>query len=652
MRIGATRIKFIWGSGKVIRGRWRFGLWGRYERVEGLRDSGLAVSVRGLLLVGLTLAMIAYVGGAAGIYLWMDRRGHNYVTYTDVLLLPLRWDEVKAKRGQAYLDEGIADMKAQRWSEGEMKLRLGLARYPQALPARLALSQFYFLVQRTPLALGVLRDGMEASPGYPGRRYLNTYFSIALLGDDYESVLSACDLYLTGAKASGVPEKERDWLLAQKLGALLGEEQPEEAWRLLKDAPENVLFNEQRVMTLLALGKPAEAVGFLEGWEKSAGATPQILRLEVRAYRENGQLDRMDAALEQLRQRLPADPRTLGYAVIQRQLAGRSREAQAALDDYFFRFGGFASNLLIVAAPLAEIGELTMLGQCIARATDQGYDLRPFLLLQAQAQLKAGDWAGAKATTTRIAGMSTMGRNPREIAAATLAGLLADVAATPADGPQVALLKHIGEQFYPFKTYRMIADTLVRAQRYDVALEVIARAERRFPGNRGLDPLKAEANAAIDAARAKQPNSASLVTNEPVFVENAFFTRVDDAMKAGDFSGALNLTREVQQARPGWLKSREEDVLLRQMRAAHGAHETLQMTLSARLLLDGSLARSQLVVDYAQELRNLGETDDGVLLLKEVVRKMPNHALARRLIDEWTKPPEKSAAAPTSTPSR
>jgi hypothetical protein len=30
------------------------------------------------------------------------------------------------------------------------------------------------------------------------------------------------------------------------------------------------------------------------------------------------------------------------------------------------------------------------------------------------------------------------------------------------------------------------------------------------------------------------------------------------------------------------------------------------------------------------------------LLLREVLRKMPTHALARRLLDEWTAPPVKA----------
>jgi len=62
----------------------------------------------------------------------------------------------------------------------------------------------------------------------------------------------------------------------------------------------------------------------------------------------------------------------------------------------------------------------------------------------------------------------------------------------------------------------------------------------------------------------------------------------------------------------------------------------LEMTLAARLLLDGSLQRSQLLVDYALELAGRGEKDDALRVMKEVSRKSPNHALSRRYIKEWT----------------
>jgi hypothetical protein len=649
MSLRATRIKFIWGASKVVMARWRFGLWGFYERKEGLPDSGLAISLRGVLILGLCLSVTAYVGGATAIYLWLDRKENNYVTYTDVLLLPVRWDEVQEKRGLGYLDEGIANLKSQRWSDGEMKLRLGLSKYPQAMSARLALAEFYYFAQQNVRALKVLEEGMDVTPDYPGRRYLTNYFTIALQAENYTSVIDATERYLA-SPAAGLADKERDWLFQQKLNALIKEGRAGEALSLLEMTPDNVIFNEQRVLVLLELNRAEEAMTYLLDWRAKAGTTVQILRLQVRAYRELKQVDEMNAVLEELRQLNPADPRTYAYAVIQRKMVGDEQAARDSLTDYFFRFGGFAANTLLIAQPLAEIGAVDMLETCLQRANEQGYDLRPYLLLLAQAELKQGAWEGALQTTSRLANMSTMGRTARELDAAELARLLANIATDTSEGPQVALLKHLEKQFYVFQNYRMIVDTLMRAERYDVALEVIAQAERRYPRNQTLAVDKTKAAAILAERAAAQAATHGERTEAPVFVEDAFFQRVDAAMADKQWVQAASMIRDVQQARPSWLKSRETDVLSRQIRVARGAQALLEMSLAARLLLDGSLARSQIVVDYAVELHNQGDTEVAVLLLREVTRKTPAHALARRYLDDWTSKPEAPAETPPSTP--
>jgi Tfp pilus assembly protein PilF len=398
--------------------------------------------VRGILILLLFAMVTAYVGGATAIYLWLDRRPPNYVTYTDVLLLPVRRDEVRAKRGQAYLDAGIEAMKQQRWSEGEMQLRLGLSRYPQSLPARLALAEFYFLIQQNDRALTVLADGMEAVPGYPGRCYLTNYFTIAGQGQDTGAIIDACNRYLNAA-AFSLPEKEARWLLQQKLGALIADGQTEEAMAILADAPDNLVFKEHRVLVMIELGRTEEAARYLADWRAAAGASPQIVRLQVRVERELGRLERMDEFLAELRRLQPAYPAALAYATVQRQMAGADEAAKASLEDFFFRFVGYSANLLLIVQPLAEIGAVSMIQTCLERATELGYDLRPFLLHLAQAQLKHGDWVAAQTTCGRLGAMSTKGRSTRELEAAELTTILADIAAQPADGPQVALLKFL-----------------------------------------------------------------------------------------------------------------------------------------------------------------------------------------------------------------
>lgn len=640
MNLGSRRIKFIWGAGKVLQAQWWFGLFGFYEHIKGYQRSGLVFSIRGLLTLAFILAALGYVGSATALFLWLDRAPHNYVTYTDTLLWPLRRDTIREKRGQAYIDDGIADLRAQRWAQAEMKLRVGLLRLPTALRARLALAEFYVATQRLPLGLKVLEEGIEVATEYPGRRYLNSYFTLALQGEDYGRVLAAADRYLAAAAAA--PEKEQKWLLQQKMLVLLAEGQAAEAMRLLEAAPADPFFDEQRVLALLALGRAEEAVQFLTGWQARAGATGQVLRLQVRAFRETGKLAEMEAALTELRRQTPTDPAPYAYGIVQRAMAGEAAAATAALDDYFLRFGANARSLQPLAQPLADIGAVDLLQAFIRRLAEQGHDQRAALLMLAQAQLKRGHWAEAGATTARIRALGASARTPPP-AGLELIELLAQVAGNPAEGPQVQLLDHINRQLFPLRGYRMIIEILLQAKRYAVAQEVAGRADRLYPGHASLQALRTaiEAGLAEEAAlvAAKAPASGT-ADKGPVLTEKGFFSRVDAAMAEARWAEAQAAVRDVQLAKPGWLDRRQVDVLTRQMRIARELRELPEMTLAARLLQDGGIARAQLVVDYANSLHAQGATSDAVLLLKEVLRRIPNHALARRLVEEWQKRPE------------
>lgn len=634
MSLRTTKLKFIWGASKVINARWRLGVWGFYERKQGYPDSGLAVSMRGLLLTLLLLAIMAYVSGATAVFFWLDRREHNKVTYVDVLLLPIRRDEVRVKRGQGYLDEGMVDLKKQRWNAALMKLRLGLARHPQALEPRLILAQFYIHNQRQELALKILLEGMDAVEVYPGQSYFKAYLTLLIQGGDFDGIVDACDRYLAGEEE--LPEDERHWLLQRKISALLKAERAEEALASLESAPKNNLFNEHRMLVLVELGRNEEAIGFLNDWEEEVGATNQILRLQVRAYREAKQGEKMNQKLAALRHMYPADPRTLAYAIIQQKLAGLDADARSSFDDYMFRFSGFSANLNLLAKPLSEIGEEELLKECLTSAEEQGYKLHPLLMLLTHTHLKKGEWDEAHEVSLRMQTLTPKDAKASIVDAERLLALLAEIALNPAEGPQVILLEHFGKRPRSFDSYRNVVEILVLAKRYDLVLRVIAEMEQRYPDNHALDKVKEDMEAAVAALEAAKPQAIE-IEERKIFEEDVFFDELDLLVDGEQWTEAAKYIRDMQQSRPSWLKVRETDVLRLQILVAHEAGNFLEMTLTTRMLLDGSLARSQIVVDYALELKERGEDKDAVRLMKEVQRKTPNHALSRRYLEEWTK---------------
>lgn len=646
LKLGQLRIKFIWGASKVIQARWRFGLWGFYDHAKGYRDSGLVLSVRGLLILAGFLAVAAYVAAGTALYLWLDRRPHNYVTYTDALLFPVRVDEIKAKRGQGYLDEGIDDLKSQHWSDAEMKLRLGLSRYPQAIRARLALAEFYFLTQRRAQALNLLEEGVRVAASYPGRRYLITYFTQASQGDDYPRIIAGADHFLGGAVE--LEPRERAWLLQQKIGAMLALKQTEPALALLQAQPEDPVLNEMQVLALLQLHRVDEAEKFLAGWRARAGAIAPILRLQVRTFRETGKKAEMEAALEAMRQQNPTDPSVYAYRVVQRSMLGDQAGAKEALADYFLRFGAHARSMLALAQPLAEIDAVELMEQYIAKLGEQGHDRRPALLELTQSYLKKGRWAEAVATMNRIK-MLEAGGAGKKLAGQEFTELLLTVASNPAEGPQVQLLDMLNRQAMPLRTFLTVVAVLQKAERLETALGVLGIAERFYPGNAALHEARDGVQGAIDAQQAAVVATAGTPATGNILREKEFFPRVDEAMKTQQWAEAAAALRDVQLAKPAWLQARLADVWERQMMVAQRQHEPLEMILAAKLLAGGTRAQAQRVIDFAVALHAEKETKDAVLLLREVLAKIPEHGIARKLIEEWTQRQEIVLKSPPAT---
>src|SRR5690606_7436063 len=123
-------------------------------------------------------------------------------------------------------------------------------------------------------------------------------------GQDHGAILDACARYLDDPSVE-LSDKERDWLLQQKLSALIADGQATEALTILDASPDSVVFNEQRVLVLIELGRNKEAADYLTKWRHEAGGTAQIIRLQVRVERELGHIAPMNEYLAELRRLNP-----------------------------------------------------------------------------------------------------------------------------------------------------------------------------------------------------------------------------------------------------------------------------------------------------------------------------------------------------------
>ncbi|MBC7368771.1 MAG: tetratricopeptide repeat protein [Undibacterium sp.] len=620
----------------------------------GEPDSRLAISVRGLLVWLAGLALAGYLAAATALLFWLDRSPHNRVAFADTVALPFRWRRFQALRGQSLIAEGRADMRAGHWADALFKLRSGLAREPGDLRARLILAQFYIASNQRPLARRTLGEGLTAD--FPGQEYLGAVVELAAQAEDYAFIDTVYARYLPKLEA---PREARvkHWLPQQQLQNFIDGGQAERvlaAKETIGVVPASTRA-ELRVLALLALGRPDDAVRELHAWRARVPAeTDQVLRLLARAEREAKRYEAMENALDEHVARAPGVAAPYVYRVVQLALAGRMGKAEAALADYLRRFDARLENLRLLAEPLATFkGTSPMLARMVTAAREQGFETRGLQLLRVQALLGEGAareagrvLAEIPAVDANVSGKpaqltNPLGNSPRQLAAEQALRdwlqLVADALLAPTPAAQTALVDGLRNRPMTMATLRTLVTMLRAGDRAETALAVLRVSEGPYPGNPWAQAQMAELTEnARRAAMVK--DDVAVKASETTLGQKPFFAQLDESMRAKDWAAAQQQVRELRnrQPAPAWLAARDAELLLVQMRYERGAGERLAMLIAAKLYLDGDGRRSQAALALAQEFYADGAKEEALLLVKEILRKAPNFPPAERQLAAWT----------------
>ena len=632
------RIKLVWGASDVIRGRWYFGVFGLYDRLEGKREDGLAISVRGVTVGLFAMLVASYLAGTAALFSFWQRNPYCILTYGDAFWYPVRRAPVAAKKGQAFIAEGQDLLQANKWADGARVLRQGLTLYPGDLKGRQALAKFYLMANQRTQALKLLSDGLTTE--FPGRSYLQSFFSAAEEGEDYDLVVATTDRFLPLLKGDRA-DVERRWLAAQKFSALMAAQRGTEALAFAGSEEPGELASEHRVLALLELGRTAEAAEYLETWSKRPGADVQTARrLLVRVSREAGRMDEMERALEEMRAQAPADPRPAVYGIVQRALAGREDAARAALEDFLFRFGGSVANLQMAATPLAEIGHRLLFERCVVAAGERGFPPAVFHVLTVQLHVQQSEWAEA-ATVLRL--MKPAPGRPVPVAEQAWhqwMGRLVEAATAPTEAAQSALLDFLRGRPWPMRVFRQAVGALRRAGRIETAREVIALALGSFPASRWLQAQKTAVANDLASRRPAEPTPVPSAGARPKG-ERLFFERLDELLRERKWTQAENLIREIRAGLPqqDWLEKRDGDLRLAEVRIAQGRGEIPAMLASAGLYVNGDVERARRVTELAREIFDAGDKPGAIALVQAVLRRTPDYPPALRQLATWKSRP-------------
>jgi Tfp pilus assembly protein PilF len=650
-----NRIKVQWGGSRATPGEWYLGVIGTYSR-KNTRLEGIVISIRGLLVCGFVVAMIGYFSGAAYFWWKQNQRPYNYVRYTDVLLYPLsaeKRNQVRELQGRAIIDAGMADLEAKQWQSALRNLRMGLARYPRDLNARLKLAQLFVAYRVRDRAQDTLVEGLRF--GWPGRAYLKAAIEIAAGGEDFEMVITICDRGLELHDPARHSAADRRWLEEQRIRALLAENRAQDALDYLESLSgdgDAGTASEIRLLALLQAGRIPEAVEFAEAWHARDGETTPVLRLLSRTYREAGRIDDMARVLERMRTLQRATPASHLFAMVNYFLAGEDAKGRVVLDDIIFRFGGTPATFVAAAEPLAEIDRPEEVELVIAAAAERGVRDPRLLGARIQGLIQAARWEAALAQIAELRGLLADGSDPSRAASMELLHLLVSAAADPADGAQSSLTDHIRVRQLPMRIYRQCVEVLRAAGRPETARQIASFAEGVYPNNRflaetrtALEAELAERRLAVAATRAAPPTS-------PVFRSaQTFFEELDQVVATGGAKAGLALFGELRRARPAWISAADETLLRRELELHAEGRDLAAIQGAVRRYLTHDRQRHLAVVAIATRVKETGRAAEARMLLQELLRRFPGQPEATSLWEAWFPAPPAPAATEAADPS-
>jgi len=628
------------------------------------RDGGIKLMVRGMLIWAASLAILAYVAMASAWYVTLNQRPGNLVTWSDCVLAPLRWQEIRSKRGDAYISEGLAAMEAKKWNDAILKIQAGLGISPHHRQGRRQLGLFFVVVGQRERGLELLSDGFDYS--YPGREDLELLLRLAVDGEDFNRAIRVIDKSLT--YSGRAVDRDRGWIHDQMVRVLLLAKRYEAIlpWIDAQQVPTEIM-KESRVISYIELGDFGNARLALEAWQKEDGRSGAVQRIRVRLAREERSLDEMRATLAEMRALEPTAPPSWVYTVIQEFLAGQPTAANAALDSFLLRFGGVSNNLMMIAEPLVQIEAWTLFEIIEQRYVDLGISEAKFNLLRGQAAIVRGNFATAKKWLEIYAEETKESLNATDQQWLDTTSSMVGFLATGEDADRAELIESIRNSPFSLPVLKVVSGTLINQGEKAVALEVLALARQRFPHSSSLNleyqTLEMELGAQVVAEVAiplVQDGTSIDLKSEIMTIEQTerpslavqsarqFLAQSERMIATKQWSELSDVLREIRRVSPSWVGGYREKITLSEVALNTAKKNWPALVSNVRFLLDGTIPRALIVMGIVRDLDSLGERQMAESILTEIEGRYAGFPPARRLREDWALEIEGEAAADTA----
>jgi tetratricopeptide (TPR) repeat protein len=610
----------------------------------------IQISLRGLLAWGFALGVMAYFAATAALLHWYERAPYNRIGYLD-LVVPSRWNQVSALRGEAIIAEAYDDLKAGNFQRGFAKLRVGLARNPADAQARLDLARIYVALRLRPVAERTLLDAF--AHGYPGAAFVREGVALLSDGDHPEQSLLFAGKARAAAMATNASPRELRMIDEATIRTLLEADRSADALTFVQRhlRAEDELTTDVQVRHLLETKDYAEAVRVVEAWLERTPASAEALRRAVQAYRESGRFPEMQIALTRLRTRVGATPEFAAYLVVQNALSGQRGEMDMAVDDFLFRHGANLRNLQLLASLLADIGEARLILRIEQDARERGFDLTRLRLTRLQAFIAMRDWAEASALAETIAENKSRLASSEILFFQTLS-FLALTCRDGASGAKSGLVEAISRRPGKVKLYRTVIESLLSAGQARTALEVLSFGEGPFPDSRYLSDARTRVTAQLAKEEATEQvlvvrkEEAATLPDVP-----ALLIAVEEQAALGRREEALTLIRQHRRSAPALFTDRNPELARWEVRLPAESGDLAQLQFNLRTHLKNGALGPDEVVTLAKGWHAAGHPASARAAVRELLKRDPNHPAALRIWSEWMPTPDAiQPEAETATP--
>ncbi|GAB5559599.1 MAG: hypothetical protein SynsKO_12460 [Synoicihabitans sp.] len=600
----------------------------------------------------LSIATSVYLVAAVSWFFVLNQRPYNYVTLVDCVLAPIRWDEIRRKRGDAYIDEGLASLQERKWSDALHQIRAGLARSPDNWKGRQNLALFLVAAGRTDQGIDLLIEGFELR--YQGREAMELLVKLCMQGEAIDPLLGALDQSIAHTSPAAV--RDRDWLIDQKCRVLMLANRHADtlAWVDEQEGMTEVR-HESRVVALIELGQFDEAKEALTAWAKGSGALGGVRRLEVRLARERGDLAAMREALAQMRDSSPTLPEPWIYSIVQEFLAGEPEAANEAMSRYLLRFDGNVDSLVATAVPLQQIRAWELLDRLLAHIDSKGIQNSDIERVRIEAAIKRKRYARA---AELIAELETLISEPTagdqrwfEVVEAWTADLQTGSKAT-----REALITTLRNHPVNLSFLRDIATESENLGRENTALAIWDLASALFGMNPGpmteanrlrkivgdevtvaeIELPSIEDGAELDLESVLPPApeidaELAAILRSPVRFQRVAQKHLDEE----NWPALDSLIREVRRANPSWAQRESSFISMTEIELNIHNQNWPALVTNVRLSLDGSTEAALSAAKIVRRLDGMGERDVAELILVEIERRYDGFHLARQIREDW-----------------